>query len=84
MDPYNGLLDVAKELGIVQLNGAWYTFGDEKFQKKNITPEISERLLEQCEATTIDFLEAVMEDDEEEVVEKQSTRKEKISKKLDD
>ena len=84
MDPYNGLLDVAKELGIVSMAGSWYTFEGEKFQKKNFTPELAERVLEHCEATTIDFLEAVLEDEEEEIVEKQATRKEKISKKLDD
>jgi RecA/RadA recombinase len=35
MDRYSGMLDVAKSVGIVEQNGAWYTFGDKKFQKKD-------------------------------------------------
>jgi len=83
MDPYNGLLAVAKDLGIVSQAGAWYAYNGEKFQSKNFA-KLAPQVLEACEATMIDALEAIMEDDDEEVVEKQSTRKEKISKKLDD
>lgn len=35
MDEFSGVLDAAKNLGIVQLNGAWYSFNNEKFQSKN-------------------------------------------------
>ena len=83
MDPYNGLLAVAKELGIVSQAGAWYTYKDQKFQSKNFDT-VAPQILAECEDTTIDFLEAVMEDDHEEEAEKQTTRKSKISKKLDD
>ena len=83
MDPYNGLLAVAKDLGIVSQAGAWYAYKGEKFQSKNFA-KLAPAVLEACEGTMIDSLEAIMEDDHVEEVEKQSTRKEKISKKLDD
>ena len=35
MDPYNGLLEAAVATGVVEQGGAWYTFGDQKFQRKN-------------------------------------------------
>lgn len=82
MDPYNGLLAIAKDLGIVQQAGAWYTYDGNKFQSKNFEKHAA-AVLEECEKTTIDKLEAIMEDYEPEVVAKQATRKEKISKKLD-
>ena len=83
MDPYNGLLAVAKELGIVKQAGAWYTYKDKKFQSKNFDT-VAADILAECEETTIDFLEASMEDYHEAEGEKQSTRKTKIAKKLDD
>ncbi|QDJ96424.1 RecA protein [Xanthomonas phage Xoo-sp13] len=45
MDPYFGLLQVAASLGIVEQNGAWYTFGDKKFQSKNFD-EYKDEILE--------------------------------------
>jgi len=83
MDPYNGLLAVAKELGVISQAGAWYTFNGEKFQSKNFG-DVAEAVLAECENTNIDFLEAALEEDEVEEVEKQTTRKGKITKKLDD
>jgi recombination protein RecA len=83
MDPYNGLLAVAKDLGIVSQAGAWYSYNGEKFQSKNFD-KLAPAVLADAEALVIDKLEAVMEDDEEELVEKQATRKDKISKKLED
>jgi len=82
MDPYNGLLAVAKELGIVTQAGSWYAYNEAKFQSKNFG-NVAEAVLADCEKSTVDFLEAAMEDHVEIGV-KQDTRKEKIAKKLDD
>lgn len=48
IDPYNGLLDAAVNIGVVQQKGAWYAFGEEKFQSKNFS-EYATRVLEACE-----------------------------------
>ena len=61
MDPFNGLLDVAKEVGVVVQKGAWYTLGEEKFQEKSMTIEHLEAMLVQCEAKHKKFLEALVE-----------------------
>ena len=82
MDPYNGLLAVAKELDVVQQAGAWYTFNGEKFQSKNFD-KYAEKVLAECDAKEVDFLDATLDEDEEEVVEKQPTRKKKIAKSLE-
>ena len=36
MDWYSGILEAAEALGVVTRNGAWYTFGDTKFQRKTL------------------------------------------------
>ena len=41
---YN-LLDILETLEIVKLNGAWYSYGEEKFQSKDF-PNISSKILE--------------------------------------
>jgi len=35
LDPYAGLLSEFVKDGLVEQNGAWYSYGEEKFQKKN-------------------------------------------------
>lgn len=35
MDPFAGLMEVAESLGVITRNGAWYSYGDKKFQSKN-------------------------------------------------
>jgi recombination protein RecA len=35
MDPFDGMLQVAVATGVVEQTGAWYAFGDQKFQSKN-------------------------------------------------
>lgn len=35
IDPFSGLLEVAESLGVIERNGAWYKFGEQKFQSKN-------------------------------------------------
>lgn len=48
MDPYSGILEIAEQFGVVSKSGAWYTFGEEKFQRKKAEadPEFMQRLLE--------------------------------------
>jgi recombination protein RecA len=46
MDPYTGVLEVAVSMGIVTLNGSWYTYGDKKFQSKNFS-SVQEAVLEE-------------------------------------
>lgn len=48
MDPYSGLIDAAKAVGVIKQGGAWYTIGDIKFQAKD---------LDQHAAAIIDALE---------------------------
>jgi recombination protein RecA len=36
MDWYSGILEAAEALGVVTRSGAWYTFGENKFQRKNL------------------------------------------------
>jgi len=82
MDPYNGLLEVAKELGVITQAGSWYAFNGKKFQSKNFD-EIAEEVLGECDKLNVDFLEAAMEDLEEVGVPKPISREDKISNKLD-
>lgn len=81
MDPYNGLLAVAKELGVVSQAGAWYAFNGEKFQSKNFD-KYADPVLAACDALSVRFLEAVLDDDLEVDTEEQPTRKDKIKKQL--
>ena len=46
MDPYTGVLDVAVIEGIVEKNGAWYTFNGKKFQSGNFSDHQEEVLAE--------------------------------------
>lgn len=82
MDPYNGLLDVAVELGIVRKKGSWYTLADrdDNFRGDDFG-KVAQEVLEKLEASREKFLEAVLEDGEEEVVEKQPTSKSKRAAK---
>lgn len=80
MDPFNGLLAVATELNIVKQAGSWYTYGEKKFQKKTFET-VSVDVLDECENTTITFLEAKVGDDELDI-EKQLNRKQKIQNTL--
>lgn len=83
MDPYNGLLDVAEELDVISRSGAWYNFKDEKFQKKSVTPELMNDILIACEAKREQFLEAVLDKDDE-IIEAQATGKSRRQTKFAD
>jgi recombination protein RecA len=82
IDPFNGLLEVAKDLGVVKKAGSWYTFGTEKFQAKN-SEQFMEDILVGCEAKREEFLEAIVNDDMLDRSEEESStkkRKAKVSK----
>ena len=69
MDPYNGLQDVAVELGVFKRRGSWYYFGEEKFNGKgnlSIQPQaFIDDVLASCEAKRELFLEALLDDNDE-------------------
>lgn len=46
MDPFNGLLEAAEAMGVVEKNGAWYTYDGNKFQKPNFS-KYQEKVLEE-------------------------------------
>lgn len=62
MDPYNGLLEVAIAVGIVQQKGAWCYFGDEKWNGKFLPPEHAHAILTQLEDKREKFLDAMVDD----------------------
>ena len=79
MDPYNGLLDVAVEMDILQKKGGWYVYNGENIRAADFA-KIAPEVLIKCETQRDKFLEAAL-DEEEEVVEKQDTSKAKREKK---
>lgn len=82
MDPYNGLLDVAIELGIVTQSGSMYTFNGESYKgKDNFPVERLPDVLVKCEAERQKFLEAVLDENVVEEIEKQESAKSKREKK---
>jgi RecA/RadA recombinase len=84
MDPYNGLLDVAIEVGVVVRNGSMYIFNGEGYKGKNNFPkELLPDVLVKCEAAREKFLEAAL-DGVEEVIEKEPTMKSKRKAKHDE
>jgi recombination protein RecA len=81
IDPYNGLLDVAKSIGVVSQAGAWYKFGDEKFQSKNFLQYAAE-VLKMCENENQVFLESLFDEDNVDTtdnVSASSKRKKKVT-----
>ena len=64
MDKYNGLLDVAVELGVIEAKGAWKNFGEHKWNSKEIPEEHLPAILEECEKRREKNLTAMIEDDE--------------------
>ncbi len=49
MDRYNGLTDVAVDLGVLEKKAAWKYFGELKWNKPDIPEEHVEAVLEECE-----------------------------------
>jgi recombination protein RecA len=58
IDPYNGLDDVAVDLGIIEKKGAWKYYKDKKWNSKNIPEDIIDDILEECEKERVQYLEA--------------------------
>jgi len=83
MDPYNGLLEVAVEMGVVDKKGSRYALaGQDKTWYSKDFGEYASTVLTKCEAEREKFLEALI-DDAEEVVEKQKSGKDRrVEKKL--
>lgn len=84
MNPYSGLLDTAKELGVVESKGAWNQIigSDEKWYAKNID-QYADEILRKCELCTDkrlsgDFVD-VEEDFSEEGVSVKAKRQEKAT-----
>jgi len=76
MDPYNGLLDVAIELGVVKQNGAWLSYGGNKFYRKDFDKKLQDAVLEECENKKSQFLEA--NEEEEDLTPQQSAKKKRF------
>lgn len=56
VDPYSGILESAENLGVVTKKGAWYTFGEDKFQEGDsgkYMKEIFDKLVEQDENNNV-------------------------------
>lgn len=82
LDPYEGLLPVSVELGVVKLDGSWYEFGDKKFQKGSFKKHQAE-IFEAIKALGDVQVNAVSEDAQEELVSEKAARskaKDKLSK----
>jgi len=87
MDPYNGLIDVAKSLGVLEQRGAYYYLPDvEKgWQLKDGWDMYKERILELCEEKCDAFLDAeVIDADIDTDTNTTSMKKKRESKHLND
>lgn len=81
MDPYDGLLQVAVSLDVVQQGGAWYTFEDEKFQSKNFD-KYQERILDALVLKESIFLEDQTEGEIVEATESNVSKSDRRKMKL--
>lgn len=66
MNKFNGLLEVAKDIGVVENKGAWYNITNEtdKWYAKNVTTEQLNVILTKCEENCNVVLDAKISDDE--------------------
>ena len=89
MDPYNGLVEVAKNLGVLRNAGAWYyllegTDSEIKWKGKNMPEEHKPLLLQACSAlVTNTFLDAGIDDEELENVVREKSVKQQRRDKID-
>lgn len=81
MDPFNGLLEVAIEMGVVERNGKMYGIvgNEETFLKVDFGPHAGD-VLAKCEAARDKFLDALIEDTELEVSTQTSAKKRRQEK----
>jgi recombination protein RecA len=85
MNPHSGLVETAKELGIIESRGAWqYLVGtDIKFYAKNIS-EYADRILAECEKHTDTRLSGKYIDNDEEPIDEQSAKSRRMDKVASD
>lgn len=78
MDPFNGLLEAAVDMGVVAQKGAWYQIEgtDTKFQSKNFDQH-AELILMKCEEKADAFLQARLKDGEVEDLDAGETSKQR-------
>lgn len=79
MDPFNGLLDVAVKMNIVEQKGAWYSIGEEKFQSKNFG-NVSNKVLELCEQSQQAFIDAQISDRELDISDDETSSRKRFNK----
>lgn len=87
MDPYNGIFEVAKELGIIKQSGAWCYMdrgeaNEIKWQGKVIPAEHCELVLDRCDALSGTFLDAQISDEDVERNFNEDTMKKQRQEKI--
>ena len=84
MDPYDGLLDAAKMLGVVTGSGAWnYLEGtDVKWSGDKGWQEVKEQVLEACIAKESEFLDVQLEGEIVEATDGNGSKSDQRKKKL--
>lgn len=84
MDPYDGLLDAAKMLGVVTTGGAWnYLAGtDIKWSGDKGWEEVKEQVLEACIAKESEFLDVQLEGEIVEATDGNGSKSDQRKKKL--
>jgi recombination protein RecA len=85
MDPFNGLFEVALELGIITKKGSWYVIGDsDNFRQDDFyKPDFANTradILVKCEASSTKFIEARLEDMEEDIEDEPSAKSKRLKK----
>lgn len=74
MDRFNGLLDVAVDMDVVKQKGSWFYLDDEtKFQRKTFDEHASD-ILVKCEANRQKFLEALVDKNDLDLSDGQSSK----------
>jgi hypothetical protein len=83
IDPYNGLLEVAIELDVVQKKGSWYVFKDQQFRRTDFNT-VGEDVMIACQALSDRFLTALVSTDEEETVDQPTSKSRREAKFVGD
>jgi len=84
MDPYNGLSDVAINMGVVEKRGTWKYFGEYKWNSSEVPSKYAEMVLKECEKKREQFLIAKIENSELDLSEgpnSKTKRRNKVSAK---
>lgn len=84
MDPYNGLVDVAKNIEILTQRGAYYYLdGQEKgWMMKDGWDQYKEKILELCEAKCEEFLDAGILDEDVDMSGDKSSKSKRVKKHI--